>query len=391
MLNIGIGVFFGSRSPEHDISIITGQLIIAGLKELGYQVIPVYLTKKGEWLIGEKLGDLKIFTDPTGLSFPQGLHQYYLDLEKSHGVMAFKKKGFIGKEIIINLAFPAFHGSFGEDGTIQGLFEMFDIPYVGCDVTSSAITMDKVLTKLLFKAGNFPTTDFIYFYKDEWLKNKKLILKEVREKLGLPVFVKPAKLGSSIGITKVKNLADLDNAIEIVLHYDLKCLVEKSVENMSDITCALLGNRQVQASLLQESLYHKDLFSYEDKYLKGGGGQLGHAKRALFIPARLDKQTTKTIQEMARQIYQYFGLSGTSRVDFLYDNRLKKFYANEINTLPGTLYHHLWEKSGIKLPELLTRLINLAMEKYQEKNSISYTFKSDVLRMLSSTKLKFKK
>lgn len=384
-----IGVFFGSRSPEHDISIITGQLIIAGLRKLNYQITPVYLDKRGRWMIGEELGNLKVFTE--GKLEVAKFQQYYLDLEKSNGRLVFKKKGLIGKEAIVDLAFPAFHGANGEDGTAQGLFELFNIPYVGCGVPASAVAMDKVLTKLFYKAKEVPTKEFVNFALQDWQADKAWIIKEITSKLKWPMFVKPPLLGSSIGINKAGSEKELEFAIEVALHYGNTVLVEEGVENLADITCAVIGGSNPRASLLQESVYTKDLLSYDDKYLNDGGAQTGKSAKSVVIPARLDAQTTKTIQDLSVQIFKLLGCSGIARFDFLYDTQTKKYFANEINPLPGTLYHHLWEKSGVELSELLENLIKSAQESYEAKNRYKTTFESDLLKQAKSTKLQLKK
>lgn len=385
---MNIGVFFGSRSPEHDVSIITAQLIISGLRGLGYTVVPVYLSKEGEWLLGEDLGDLKTFTDPKRQIEPRRHRRYYLDLEESRGQIVFRKKGLWGKEIIIDLAFPAFHGSYGEDGTVQGLFEMFGIAYVGCDVTSSALTMDKVLTKLLYQAYQIPTTKFLSFSESKWQENSGEILRQIREELHGPVFVKPARLGSSIGIAKVadKNTKDLEYRIEVAQHYDPKVLVEEAVENLVDITCSVIGNEEAQPSLLQESRFDSEFFGFEEKYLKGGGAQLGKAQNKIIIPARLDEKVTGEIRALAVKIFRLFGCSGIARVDFLFDRQTGKYYANEINTLPGTLYHHLWKKSGIEFGELLEKLIGFAQSRSAVRKKHISSFESDILRQASPIK-----
>ena len=384
---MNIGVFFGSRSPEHDISIITAQLIISGLKKLGYQVIPVYIDKQGCWLIDKKLGELKSFTAQTDFS---GFDEYYLDLEKSQGQLVFRKKGFRGKEITVDLAFPALHGANGEDGAIQGLFEMFNVPYVGCDVSSSAVAMDKILTKLFYKAQGILTSEFLYFTATDWQANQNRLTVEITNNLKWPLFVKPPLLGSSIGISKVANVKDLESAIEVALHYGNMVLVEEGVENPMDVTCAVLGFTDPKASLLQESVYSQNLFSYEDKYLNDGGAQTGKSSKSAVIPARLDEQTTKEIQETSLKIFKLLGCSGIARFDFLYNTKTKKCYANEINPLPGTLYHHLWAKSGVELSELLSELIGFAQEQHTAKNKVATTFASDILKLAGSTKLRLK-
>ncbi|MCX6797379.1 MAG: D-alanine--D-alanine ligase [Candidatus Doudnabacteria bacterium] len=387
-----IGIFFGSGSPEHDVSIITAQLIIAGLKGLNYPVVPVYITKKGQWCLGEDLGNLKLFTDPNKKAEEQGQYShYFLDMEESIGKIVFKKKGFLGKSVIIDLAFPALHGSFGEDGTIQGLFEMLGVPYVGCDVPASAIAMDKALTKIVMQNAGVPTTKFLYFTKSEWVKDIEKWKLKIENFLQYPLFVKPVHLGSSIGIGKAKDEKELEQKIEVALFYDNKVLVEEAVPNVMDVTCCVIGNEELTASLLQESLYSADLFDFEEKYLKDGGAQTGKAQNSLIIPARLDEQVTSIIQETAKQVYKALGCSGIARVDFLLDKQTKQFYANEVNPLPGTLYHHLWKASGIELPGLLEKLINFAEEKYKQKREINFTFESSLLKSLNSAKLNFKK
>lgn len=386
---MNIGVFFGSGSTEHDISIITAQLIIGGLKGLDYQVTPVYITKTGKWMLGEDLGNLKLFTDPNKkVEDEKKYYEYYLDMEESVGKMVFRRKGFAGKSITMDLAFPALHGTYGEDGTIQGMFEMLGIPYVGCGVPASAIAMDKALTKILMKDANIPTTKFIYFYKKDWEEKKSEIISQIQN-MRWPVFVKPVHLGSSIGIGKVKpgDLKDLENKIEVALHYDEKVLVEEGVENLMDVTCCVIGNQEMRPSLLQESVFKDDLFNFDDKYISEGGAQTGKAVNNLIIPARLDGATTSAIQEAAKAVYKALGCSGIARVDFLYNKQTKQFFANEVNPLPGTLYHHLWKASGLELDQLLKQLIKFAEEKYKQKRQVTYTFESSVLKQLRGSKL----
>jgi len=382
-----IGVFFGSRNPEHDVSIITAQLIISELKKLNYSVVSIYLNKKGEWYLGEQFGHLGQFTDSHS-TFKQKDTEWYLDLQESLGKFVFKKKKFAGEKVVIDLVFPAFHGQNGEDGTFQGLCELLNVPYVGCGVASSAMTMDKVLTKLLYKAEHIPTTDFIFFTKNEWETKGKNILAQIVNTLKLPVIVKPARLGSSIGITKAKTEKDLEFAIEVALHYDEKVIVEVCITDLMDVTCCVIGNNTPIPSLLQEAVFADDVFSYEDKYLEDGGAQLGNAKNSIVIPARLDGPTTLSIQNMAIKTYKLLECSGIARVDFLYDKKAKKVYANEVNTLPGTLYHHLWKASGVELSELLTKLIGYAEEKYAQKKEYTHIFNSDLLKFANSVKLK---
>lgn len=380
-----IGVFFGSRSAEHDVSIITGQLIISELKKMGHTPVAVYLSKKGEWCLGEGLDSLKSFV--AGTDVVSKHTAYYLDLEQSRGKIVFKQKGVLGKEVIIDIAFPAFHGTFGEDGTMQGLFEMLWVPYVGCGVPTSAIAMDKVLTKQMLQSQNIPTTQFVWGYKSEWETNKNVLLTDAKQ-LQLPVFVKPAHMGSSIGISKVKNWNELEDALSVAFHYDDKALVEEGVPHVMDTTCALLETRtEIKTSLLQESTFAGDMFDYSSKYLEGSGDEAAHSGPGIVIPARLDEAKTRQIQEWSKTIFRVLGGNGTMRVDFLVNSTTGDIFANEINPLPGTLYQHLWEKSGVSLSEILTELLDAAQRAHAERSNLLYSFDSPILQQLKGSKL----
>ncbi len=386
-----IGVFFGGKSPEHEISIITGQLIISELKKYeSYRIIPIYLDKQERFFIDDSLGSLAFFSQDGYEKKLNSLMSYDLSLKESVNKLVFKSTSIFPKKIVIDLAFPAFHGNLGEDGSVQGLFNIFNIPYVGCDAPASAIAMDKILTKIFYQGLGIKTTKFLSYSLVDWNKNSEIILKEVETNLRWPVFVKPPHLGSSIGITKVKKIEDLSNAIEVALHYDTKVIIEESVENLMDITCAVIGHKEPVASLIQESSC-EEMFSYDDKYLDEGGAQLGRADSKIFIPARLDQKVSKEIRETSKKIFAALGCSGISRFDFLYNKETKEFFANEINPMPGTLYHHLWQKSGIEISDLINLLINSALEKQEEKDKTVFSFSTTVLSKLKNSKLKFNK
>lgn len=383
-----IGVFFGGKSPEHDVSIITGQLVISELKKnLNHKVVAVYLDKNGFWYLGDSLGSAEFFCNENFSDKLLGLDKYSIDLEKSRGQIVFCKHGFMKSEIGIDFAFPAFHGMNGEDGTIQGLFEMFNIPYSGCGVESSALSMDKIMTKVLYRANNIKTPNYIYFSSHDWRDNQNNILDRICNELHFPLFVKPPKLGSSIGISRVRDRRELKFGIEVALHYGERVLVENGVDNLVDLTCALVGNDDPTISLVQESLFSSDFFGYNEKYLDDGGAQTGNAQKNIFIPARISDGVAQLVRDRALAIYQAFNCSGMARVDFLYDRKHDELYASEVNAIPGTLYHHLWKASGIELNDLIERLINLGIEKHKDKNSHEYIFKSNVLSMMKSVKL----
>ncbi len=387
-----IGVFFGGKSPEHDISVITGELIISVLKKMPeYNVVPVYLDKQERFFIGDKLDSLAFFSADNYQNNLKQFGAYDLDLNASSNCLVFNKKGLFSKKTIkIDLVFPAFHGNLGEDGSMQGVFNIFEVPYVGCEVAPSGIAMNKILTKVFYQGLDVPTTKFLAYNRSEWEERKNNILEEIKNSLQWPVFVKPPHLGSSIGITKVSDFDSLEQACEVALYYDDQLLVEESVENLVDITCAVRGYKKPEASLLQESSFSSDLFSYEDKYLSDGGAQLGQAEKKMAIPANLDEMTTKRIQECSLKVFRALGCSGIARFDFLYNKVTKQFFANEINPLPGTLYHHLWEKSGVGIEELIKELIADALIRHSEKKNSTYSFSSEVLGQLKSLKLAHK-
>ncbi len=384
-----IGVFFGGKSPEHDISVITGQLIISVLKKMPeYNVIPVYLDKQEKFFIAGDLGSLSFFSVEGYQNKLTKFGAYSLDLDLSKDCLVFSKGNLLSKKTIkIDLVFPAFHGNLGEDGSMQGLLNIFGVPYVGCEVAASGIAMNKILTKIFYQGLGVPTTKFLSYNRSQWEEKKNIILGEIKNNLKWPVFVKPPHLGSSIGITKVTKEPDLEQACEVALHYDDELLVEESVENLVDVTCAVRGYKNPQASLLQESSFNSDLFSYEDKYLNDGGAQLGQADKKIIIPANLDEVTTKNIQEASLKIFQSLGCSGIARFDFLYNSVTKQYFANEINPFPGTLYHHLWQKSGVEIDQLVRGLINDALVRQSEKENSTYSFSSEVLGRLKGLKL----
>lgn len=386
-----IGVFFGSRSPEHDVSIITGELIISELKKMGHSVVPVYIGQDGQWYIANVLGSLKFFTNPNFKEnlTASGFEKYNLDMDTSHGKMVFRTKGWFAKTVIIDVAFPALHGAYGEDGTIQGFFEMLDVPYVGCGVAASAVAMNKVLTKDLYRANNIQTSPYLSLTSDEWNKDKAGVLTKIRTTLGSALFVKPARLGSSIGIGKVKDSAsvELEFKIEVALHYDSLVIVENAVANVVDLTCAVLEKDGLVASVIQESVFDSDLFDFKEKYLTDGGAQLGNSKRGLVIPANIPCETTKIIQEVSKKVFVLLGANGILRVDWLYNRPTSELFANEVNTLPGTLYHHLWKASGLELRTVLESLLEAAQKKVEQRKALTHSYPSTLLQQAGSLKM----
>lgn len=386
-----IGVFFGGQSPEHEISIITGEFIIAEMKKMGLTVTAVYVDREGTWYSDERITKLAFFKGEYKKEL-KNLPEYYLNLGRSKCKLALQQKGIFGIEKIdIEYMFPAFHGLYGEDGTVQGLAEFFQVPYAGCGIYASAIAVDKALTKSMLQALGIPTTDFLTVHKEEYTKNTGAIEKRIQETLGLPVFVKPARSGSSIGITKVKKKEGLQDALHLALYYDPKAVVEKSVENIVDITCAVVSDgTEIQVSEIQESVFTSDLFDYQVKYLEDGGAQTGNAESNLVIPANISEEHTARIKDISKRLFTALEANGTIRVDFLLNKETGELFANEINTLPGTLYHHLWKRSGIESNIVLEMMLKNGMHRWQESREIHNDFVTDVLTNAQQNKLHIK-
>ncbi len=376
-----VAVIFGSRSTEHDVSIVTAiSAVIAPLRLSGnYDVVPVYIAKDGKWYSGDKLGDIEFFTSgnlddrlaklkPTGLKFNSGLW--------------LTKSGLGSKDIKIDVVFPATHGTYGEDGSLMGLFRMAGVPYVGCGLSASVVAMDKVLSKQVIGASGIPTNRWLWLSKDEFTENQSEILKKLSV-LSMPLFVKPAHLGSSIGISRVKNEKELINALEVAFHYDDKAIVEEEVQNLVEVTVPVMGNEEIRVAMVEEAL-NKDseFFDFDTKYMQGGkkgkGGKKG-GENYSRIPAKLSEELYKECEQVAQDVYRAIGCEGVARVDLLVDEKAKRVYFNEVNPMPGSLYEHNWNKAGVNNVELVTKLIDLAFERAEKQSKQNTVFKTNFL------------
>ena len=382
-----VAVFFGGRSPEHDISIITALSSIIKPLELTkkYNVFPVYITKEGKWFGGSKLKDIKTFSTGEINNFCKKSKPLSVTF---NGGMVFKKVGLGNQDVTVDVAFPAMHGAYGEDGSLMGLIRMAGIPFVGCDMAASVIAMDKVLAKQVAIANDIPTPRFISFSKFEFESDKDLIIKKVMNSLAFPQFVKPAHLGSSIGITKVNNKFELLNAIEVAAYYDDKILVEEAVNNLIEVTVPIIGNEIMTPALVERPLSHDDkFFDFDTKYMnggkKGGGKKMADSQGSQGyseLPAKLPYNMYSDSIKIAENIYRASGCGGIARVDLLIDSKSETIYFNEINPLPGSLYNHNWRASGISPVELVERLIELAEARFTRDKKIETTFESSFLK-----------
>lgn len=345
-----IGVIFGGMSTEHDVSIVSGTSVIRNLDETKYDIYAIYIDKSGNWY---KYSDSEKKILEVGSTINVS--------EKIENVTEYLKQ--------LDVLFPVLHGLYGEDGTIQGLFELLQIPYVGCKVLSSCVGMDKVYTKTVLEKANINQAKSVYIrkynknyiYIDEHFNESILSLKEISlrisEKLGFPLFIKPSNSGSSVGVNKAKTLEELENCIEYASKYDKKILIEEFI-NGREVECAVLGNEDIKASCVGEILPAEEFYSFDAKYK--------NSNSALCIPANLPENTSEEIRQLAIKAFKAIDGKGLSRVDFFVDKDNGKIYLNEINTLPGftsiSMYPKLWEQSGIKYSELLDKLIELSME-----------------------------
>lgn len=379
-----IGVVFGGRSVEHEISVLTAHQLIAAIDKVKYEVIPIYITKDGEWLTGNNLLDLDFFKksqaelkrscEPVWLnpSMPKG--RVLIKANRNNWFQTIFKRQ---TAIPIDMFFPVIHGTNGEDGTIQGAFEIAKVPYVGCGVLSSAIGMNKIATKALLQQVGLPVIDFIGFNRYDWLTESESIIDEIKRKFNFPLFVKPAELGSSIGISRVADELELRSAVEVALSFGTQVLIEVAQTDCVEINCSVIGYNKFKASVCEQPITLSEFLKYEDKYLSGNKAQ-GMKGSSRKIPAPISPEFSALIQKAAISAFKAIGGMGISRVDFLVNLKEEKFYVNEINTLPGSLAFYLWEASGIKFSELINQLINFAFEAYEDKQQTIYSYSTPV-------------
>jgi D-alanine-D-alanine ligase len=370
-----VGVLFGGKSTEHEVSIVSAMQVVQFLAGR-HHVIPIYIAKDGTWLTSEKLIDLSsyshfetILKECTPVAFTPDPVLQVINNPMSRGI--FGK----AQSIKIDVVFPVFHGLHGEDGTIQGLLELTDIPYVGSGVLASAIGIDKIVTKQLLSAHTIPILDYYSFSRFDWENSESEILKEIQEKHPFPLIVKPARLGSSIGVKVAKDMDELGNTISIASRLDTRILIEPYLVNCIEVNCSVLGNEHNPiASTTEQPIHQGDLLSFEDKYIHEGR-ERGMDTAQRIIPAPVTEGTNQQIQALAIQVFKILGCKGVARVDFLVDRDSGKVFVNEINTLPGSIAYYLWKEEPHKMsPEqLVDRLIELALESYQEKKRTKFT------------------
>lgn len=392
---IKVGVIFGGETVEHEISIITAVQAMSFIDTNKYEVVPIYISKNRNWYTGEALKEMASYKN---LEEVPCIAKEVTLTKKDDKFILQKKRGiFKGIANTIDVAFPIVHGKGVEDGSLSGYLDTLGVPYVGPSMLGASLGQDKVVQKQVMAASGVPVVDYTWFYDHEYRDNEDQILKDIK-KLGYPVIVKPARLGSSVGIEVAKDENEVKEAIEEAVKYDEKIIVEAMVKNLMEVDCAVLGNsEEMECSLIGEMLTDNDFLTFEDKYIgeKGKGGKKGGAKgnnggkiatSGFKIPSDLDKDLENEIYEVSKKAFRCLNLKGVTRFDFLVDKKTKKVYVNEPNTIPGCLAFFFYTPKGKKYPQLLDELIKGAIKDYKDSRKKVTSFDSNVLSTYDGSK-----
>ena len=383
-----IGVIFGSRSCEREVSIISAVQMMRYINREKYDVIPVYIDEKGQWYTGEKLMDInsfKPFNPEKG-----GFLKVFPDLTSGSGALLTIKKsnGLFSREQIeiaarIDVYLLVMHGLNGEDGTLQGLLELANIPYSSTGVSGSAIGMDKIMMKQFFLGAGLPTLPGEWFTRREFEDNQENVIHKIEMSLGYPVFVKPAKLGSSIGVSRADNKTELKEGLELAFEYDRRVLVEKGLDKPIELNCSVLGyDGDIEASPIEMPINHDEFLDFSDKYLNGSGSK-GMANLSRVLPAPIEEDMKIKIQDLSKSIFRMMDCKGVVRIDYMFDRKSEKIFITEINTIPGSMAFYLWENAGLKYEKLIDRMIDCAEKAHVDKNRANYAYSSDILKNAS--------
>ena len=391
-MKLKIGVIFGGKTVEHEISIITANQAITSLNKEKYEIVPIYISKSGKMYTGEALLELKEFRNLDEL-LKKCKEIVLVNDGVKVNLLKVKNKMF-SKNIInsIDLAFPIMHGTNGEDGSIQGFLEILGIPYIGPDVLASSIGMDKIMMRRILKEQGIPSLDYVAFYSLEYINNEEKYIKEIEEKMSYPVIVKAGNLGSSVGIKKAKNKSELAEAIEFAMEFSDRIMVEKAIEKLKEINCSVIGDMiNASASICEEPIGSDEILSYTDKYVgnsktKGGTKSQGMATLQRKVPAEISEEVANQIQEIAVKTFKILGCNGVSRIDFMIDLNDNNIYVNEINTIPGALSYYLWEATNKTFEQELDELVELAFKRDRERQSRTYSYDQNILALGNGVK-----
>lgn len=386
-MKIKLLVIFGGETTEHEVSIISALQAISNIDKSKYEVIPLYISKDKVWYTGNMLNDIEFYKDlDNNLKFADKVVLY----KNNNEFFLQKINGLFKKNIAtVDIVFPIVHGKGIEDGTLCGYLDTLGIPYVGSGVLGGALGQDKVVMKQILKSEGIRVVDYTYFYDYEYFENEKEIFMKIK-KIGYPVIVKPATLGSSIGINYVNDEKNISSSINEAIKYDNKIIVEKAVENLIEVNASVIGNSEYQkVSSLEEVMGLDEILSFTDKYLgnsKIKGSSKGMASTSRIIPARISEELTNEIKETSKKVFKLLNLSGVCRIDYLIDSKTKKYYVNEPNTCPGSLSFYLWKEDGLEYKDMLDEIITLGIKDYKNRLKKVKSFDSNILKGFNGTK-----
>jgi D-alanine-D-alanine ligase len=393
MSNPTVAVLFGGRSVEHEVSVITGHQVMDALDAAGFGVLPVYITKQGDWYAGEGLHNLELYREQTfhaaglknvwrvSLSPDRSVRQLVVHPGAAGGLLAKAPK------LWAEVWFPAIHGTHGEDGSLQGLFELVDVAYVGSGVLASALGIDKAMQKHVLQQAGIPTLDCLEVSRADWEADADSFVKRAEAKCGYPIIVKPVCLGSSVGVSRCEDRAALRDAVDLALELDGRALVEEALTDFIEINCSVIGPPE-RASACEQPMGYEAVLSFDDKYKHGGSKKLGAGSRQESsgmagqrrqVPAPIGEALTTEVQNLAVEAFAAIGASGVARCDFLYQEREKRLLLNEINTTPGSLSYYLWEEAGLRFDQLVARLVQIALDRHENKRATLYSFAANLL------------
>ena len=383
-----IAIIFGSRSCEREVSIISAVQLMRHIDREKYEPVPVYIDENGCWYTGAVLMDINTFK-PFNRDM-KGIVRVFPDLSSGSGALLTRTSG-IGlfakekTEIVarIDVYILVFHGLNGEDGTIQGLLELANIPYTSTGIAGSAIGMDKIMMKQFFRGAGLPVLPGICITRSSFQHNRKSVIQQIENELGYPVFVKPANLGSSIGVSRADSPVSLADSLELAFEYDRRVLVEKGLNKPIELNCSVLGyDDEVQASPIEMPINSDAFLDFKDKYLASGGSK-GMASLHRILPAPIEEDLKKEIQDLSCRIFRMLDCKGVVRIDYMFDKESETIYITEINTIPGSLAYYLWENAGISYSSLIDRMIQYAEKAHNDKNLANYAYSSDILSGVS--------
>lgn len=373
-----VGVIFGSRAAEHDVSIISGLQLIENADKSKYDIFPIYISRSGDWFVGDPLRSIKTYSNFD--SNMKGITKVVLPATPNMKGLYSLSLSMLGKSrkvCDLDCAILALHGMHGEDGTVQGLLELADIPYTSCSVVGSAVGMDKIVMKSVFKSLGLSTAKSVFCYRSEWKSKKNDVIMRA-ESLKYPLYVKPANLGSSIGIGKAVDRNSLIKAIDTASYYDRRILIEQEINNPVEINCACLGfDGEAIPSLCEQPASWEEFLSFDDKYMRGGGKGMEGLMRK--VPAPISAELTERIRSCTVEIFRVLECKGVVRIDYMIDRDTNEIYVCEINTIPGSFAFYLYEPMGISYKQLIDKLIEYAIKAIEQKKESSYAFDSEIL------------